>query len=298
MIGIVTVLYNSAPVLEEFFGTLNTQTYKDFILYVIDNKSSDRSLVEVERLSKTVSFKTMILPQPKNLGVAKGNNIGIKAALQDKCDYVLLSNNDIVLEDNTIENLLKGHIDNKASLSVPKIYYWNTDKILWAAGGYWRLTDCSSRHYGMRKTDKGQFDEVRQIEYAPTCFMLINKNVFEDVGFMDETYFVYYDDSDFIWRAVRKGRKLLYYIPSSLLWHKESFSTGGSQSDFSIYYLARNRMYFAHKYFNFLQRTRLYVFLAFHYITRDLKMLTKDQRNILKKGLADGKALSKTTFGL
>ncbi|SEM54348.1 hypothetical protein SAMN04487902_101383 [Prevotella sp. ne3005] len=298
MIGIVTVLYNSAPVLEEYFSTLDIQTYKVFILYVIDNKSSDNSLAEAERLSETVGFKTIILPQPENWGVAKGNNIGIKAALKDKCDYVLLSNNDVVLEKDTIENLLKGHIDNNASLSVPKIYYWNTDKIIWAAGGYFRLTDCSSRHYGMRKPDQGQFDKVRQIGYAPTCFMLINKSVFNDVGFMDETYFVYYDDSDFIWRAVRKDRGKVYYIPSSLLWHKESFSTGGSQSDFSIYYLARNRMYFAHKHFNFLQRVRLYMFLAFHYITRDLKLLTKDQRNLLKKGLADGKALSKSTLGL
>lgn len=293
-IGIVTVLYNSAPVLEEYFSTLNTQTYKDFILYVIDNKSSDSSLVEAERLSKTVDFKTFIMPQPKNWGVAKGNNIGIKAALKDKCDYVLLSNNDVVLEKDTIKSLLKGHIDNKASLSVPKIYYWNTDKILWAAGGYWHLLDCSSRHYGFRKKDVGQYDEVRQIEYSPTCFMLINASVFSSVGLMDENIFVYYDDADFIWRATVDGNEKLYYIPSSLLWHKESFSTGGGLSEFSLYNRDKNRIYFMHKHLTRFQRVKVYCYIIVHFFLRDLFILSESQRKSLKNGVLDGFKMIRT----
>ena len=295
MIGIVTVLYNSGPVLEDFFITLNKQTYKDFVLYIIDNKSPDNSLEESTRLSKLVDFKCCIMAQEENWGVAKGNNIGITAALNDGCEYVLLSNNDIVLEVDTIEKLLLGLQDEHADMAVPKIYYWNTDRIIWAAGGYFRMYDCSSRHYGMReKDDKSKYNRNSLIEYAPTCFMLINARLFGEIGFMDEDYFVYYDDSDFVWRAVRNFKKNLYFISSSVLWHKESYSTGGCVSLFSLRYLSRNRLYFAFKHYSQFQRIVLYSFILFHYIVRDFFRLSKEQRDAMRKGYAEGYRLSKS----
>ena len=96
-IGIVTVLYNSAGVLPEFFETLGTQRYTNFILYIVDNKSPDDSLAVARKLCASARFETVVIENEENYGVAKGNNIGIKAALRDGCDRVLLSNNDIVL---------------------------------------------------------------------------------------------------------------------------------------------------------------------------------------------------------
>lgn len=287
MIGIVTVLYNSAPVLKDFFKSLNNQTFKDFILYVIDNKSSDNSLNEASTLSKTVSFKCVILPQEENWGVAKGNNIGIKAALNDKCCYVLLSNNDIVLEDNTIEELYLWHIKNKASLSVPKIYYWNTPQIIWAAGGFWHLSDCTSRHFGRQKPDNNEYGVMKQVEYAPSCFMLVNSDVFERVGYMDENFYVYYDDADFVWRSIIDGEEKLFYIPTSIVWHKVSFCTGGD-SEFGLYYVNRNRIYFAFKHLSTKQKLVLYLYLISHYLLRDLYRMTKNQRKTIRKGIRDG----------
>lgn len=291
-IGIVTVLYNSAPVLKDFFFSLEKQTYNNFILYVIDNASKDNSLEEATKLSKEVSFKCVILSQSENYGVAKGNNIGIQAALKDSCDYVLLSNNDVVLEKDSIDLLFKGVQQNHATMVVPKIYYWQTDKILWAAGGYFNLMDCSSRHFGARMKDSIEYNMVKKIDYAPTCFMLIRSDVFERVGLMDETFFVYYDDSDFVWRAVIKGQEKLYYIPNSVIWHKESFSTGGDRSDFSIRFLARNRILFAKKHLSRLQQLRVYAFLFVHYVVRDLFILSSSQRRTLKAGIREGYLLA------
>ena len=125
LIGIVTVLYNSETVVEEFFETLNNQTFKDFVLYVVDNNSPDNSLEKSKKLAKNCFFKTIFIENSDNYGVAKGNNIGIKKSLEDGCDYVLLSNNDIYLENNTIELLLKNVKNDNAKLAVPKIYYYN-----------------------------------------------------------------------------------------------------------------------------------------------------------------------------
>ena len=245
LIGIVTVLYNSETVVEEFFETLNNQTFKNFVLYVVDNNSPDNSLEKSKKLAKNCFFKTIFIENSDNYGVAKGNNIGIKKSLEDGCDYVLLSNNDIYLENNTIELLLKNVKNDDAKLAVPKIYYYNSN-LIWCAGGKFDRISGMTRHYNEGEEDKGQCDEKKIVEYAPTCFMIISKDVFEKIGFMDEDYFVYFDDTDFMYRAFQ-AKIPLYYYPESRLFHKESVSTG-KKSSFSVYSNMRNILIFNNKY--------------------------------------------------
>lgn len=277
MIGIVTVLYNSELVLEDFFRTLNEQNYKDFVLYLVDNNSTDKSVKVGKKYASNVNFKCKWLLQNENLGVATGNNIGIKAALADDCDYILLANNDIVLKEDTIQTLFDGmHITN-ATMAVPKIYYWDNPKIIWMAGGGFKWLRFTTFHRGIHEEDIGQYNNPLQIEYAPTCFMLIKSSVFSRIGYMDEDYFVYYDDSDFIWRSVILGNETLFYFPKSVMWHKVSSSTGGVASDFTVYYMARNHVYFALKYckgFHFLLfvcSQIAYFFLRFVFVCRTSK---------------------------
>ncbi len=261
-IGIVTVLYNSETVLEEFFETLNNQTYKNFILYVVDNLSPDNSLGLSRKLASEYQFETVIIANNANYGVAKGNNIGIKKAIEDKCDLVLLSNNDIALEDDSIEKLLLGFDQHNADMAVPKIYFYGTKKI-WGAGGGYNKRNGLTVQYGQEEEDKGQFDTNQSVVYSPTCFMLIKKDIFESVGLMDENYFVYYDDTDFVYRAINKNKKL-WYIADSVIHHNESTSTG-KMSDFSVKFLWRNLVYFSLKNYNFFY-ARYVVLYNFLYI--------------------------------
>jgi len=247
-IGIVTVLFNSESVLEEFFQTLDIQSYKNFVLYVVDNQSPDNSLTLSKTLASNYQFETVIIENDKNYGVAKGNNIGIRRAIEDNCDLVLLSNNDIALDKDTIDKLLTGLDLHNADMAVPKIYIYGTNQ-LWAAGGGFIKKSGLTVHYGQGETDNGQFDSDTNVDYAPTCFMLIKKEVFEAVGLMDENYFVYYDDTDFVHRALNKYNKTLWYVSDSVISHNESTSTG-KMSDFSVKYLWRNLVYFALKNYN------------------------------------------------
>lgn len=288
MIGIVTVLYNSSKVLVDFFQSLEEQTFKEFVLYIVDNNSPDNSLEVAKELASRVVFKSVILPQEENWGVAKGNNIGIKRALEDGCDYVILSNNDVVLEKDCIGLLLEGLNSQNASLAVPKIYFFGTEKIIWSAGGRFETPRCINPHRGYREKDEGQYDSICRVDYSPTCFMLIRKEVFQRVGFMDENYFVYYDDADFIWRAVRKGLEDLVYVPNSVMWHKESYSTGGSKSDFYIHFYNRNKIYFVRKNFSFFQRIVFGVYIVVQYIIRSHSIYNKDQRKLYIKSCLEG----------
>lgn len=290
-IGIVTVLYNSGTVLDDFFKSLAIQTYKNFVLYVIDNNSPDDSLIKAKELASKCEFETIFFPEKNNWGVAKGNNIGIKQAIIDGCSHVLLSNNDIVLESTTIELLLNGLLTSNVTMAVPKIYFYGTD-LIWAAGGKFKLLWGRTLHIGYKTKDIGQFDNVYQINYSPTCFMLIDISVFDKVGLMDELYFVYWDDTDFIWRATQKNKEKLFYIPDSKLWHKESTCTKGAKSDFSIRYFYRNLIYMLYKHIPAWKRWRIigYIKLKLQ-VLLFIKKLSKMQYRLALESLSEGKKL-------
>ncbi len=290
-IGIVTVLYNSEGVLKDYFKTLDEQTYKNFTLYVVDNASPDDSLKQAKLLSESVSFKTVFLEEKQNWGIAKGNNIGIKKAKDDGCKYVLLSNNDIVLKPDTIECLVKGMIESKSNLAVPKIYYYGTN-IIWQAGGKFNLLKAVTPHFGYKEEDKGQYDEVRLVEYSSTCFMLIDSAIFDQYGYMDERYFVYYDDSDFIYRCTKKGKEKICYIPSSIVEHKVSFS---SQKGSEFYYrmMSRNRVLFIRKRYNTTAKIlTIFNLLAYNFIVYPFKKNYKELV-VCSKGIIEGLKMSK-----
>lgn len=290
-IGIVTVLYKSEGVLKDFFDTLEEQTYKNFTLYIVDNASPDKSLNEAKLLSKRVSFNCIFLEEKENWGIAKGNNIGIKEAIKDKCEYILLSNNDIVLRPDTIECLLNGMIQYDSSLVVPKIYYYGSN-ILWQAGGKYNLFRAITPHNGYQEEDKGQYDEARNVDYSSTCFMMIRSFIFERYGYMDEDYFVYYDDSDFVFRCTKIGKERLYYIPNSIIEHKVSFSSQKG-SDFYNRMMFRNRVLFIRKRYNRLTKTiTLFNLLAYHFIIHPFKMTFKEYITT-SKGILEGLKMPK-----
>ena len=133
-IGIVTVTFNSSSVLDDFFTSIEQQDYSKFHLYVIDNNSIDDTVSKVENWS----FKSkVILKNTNNLGVAAGNNQGIKLALKDGCDFVLLLNNDTVFEDKLLSKLFDTYNTYGSSIVVPKMNYFSPSNMIWYAGGFY-----------------------------------------------------------------------------------------------------------------------------------------------------------------
>lgn len=246
-IGIVIVNYNGEAYQNDALRTLYESTYQNFEIIIVDSASKDRSI----ELAKENYPQIHYLLQEENVGVAKGNNIGIRYAIEQlDCEYVLLINNDIEIDPNNIQELM-----NKAdegTITVPKIYYYEPKDMLWFAGGemYWNRGE--SGHIGNFETDKGQYDKERIIGYAPTCCMLIHRNVFEKIGYIDETVFMYFDDTDLCVRINDAGYQIKY-IPSARMWHKVSSSGGGMDSKVYVYYNFRNKFYFMNKYKNRLQ---------------------------------------------
>lgn len=293
-IGIVTVLYNSNEVLEDFFLSLARQRCDgfDLKLYVIDNSTDDSGSVICRAKASELDIPVEVVFNDANHGVAKGNNQGIELALADGCTHVLLSNNDLEFAAGVIEGLYARLEAGGAAAITPKIYYFDQDRCIWFVEGRFNLWTMQVHHVGQGQHDTGQFDGIRRIDYAPTCFMLFRSEVFEQLGRMDEQYFVYYDDTDFLWRMKLAGKPVEVH-PGCVVRHKVSSSTGGDFSPFSIYYSNRNRIYFLRKHLHGVQKA---VALGYVLCTRLLQfaLLPPPSAARLKQGVRDGLRMTPT----
>jgi hypothetical protein len=239
-IGVVTVTYNSGRVLGEFLHSVAAQTYDNFLLYAVDNASKDDTLAQLDAWG---DGRLRVIPNAANLGVAEGNNQGTRAALAEGCDLVLYLNNDTEFEPETFA-ILASELDALGcDLLSPKILF--EDRIhIWSAGGTFNvLKGYFGFPIGQGERDQGQYDTPARIHNATTCCLLVRKAVFDAIGMMDSKYFVYHDDSDFVYRAWKAGLTM-FYTPSARIFHKVSALTGGQSSPFNIRYSARGHVYF------------------------------------------------------
>jgi GT2 family glycosyltransferase len=259
-IGIVTVLYNSDEVLPGFFASLARQQGIRYRLYVIDNGTTDSGTLLSRTLADEHGIDAVCVFNNANVGVARGNNQGIELALKDGCTQVLLANNDTEFGPTTILDLWSALEGGKERAVTPKIMYFDEPELLWYGGGHINAWTMRTPHYGLKQRDTGQFDHQRHVRYAPTCFMLLDSGVFSEIGTMDERYFVYYDDSDFVWRMNRHGLRIRY-APQAVVLHKVSTSTGGELSPFSLYYTNRNRLYFIRKNLRGMQKGVAFLYM-------------------------------------
>ena len=287
MTGLVTVLYKSDDVLEGFLKTLSIQTYKDYKLYLIDNSENEGTDILLTNLLNRYPVSAyQHIKTGGNIGVAAGNNAGIKAAMSDNCADVILLNNDIESgQDFVFEKILSVAATKQEAIIVPKILYYDTRKV-WTAGGYMDNWRALGVHYDGYDENDQKSNIAKHITYAPTCFMYIKKEVFDHIGIMDEKYFAYYDDTDFVYRACQHGYKL-YYEPSVTILHKVSSSSGGDNSLFYIYYSNRNKVYFIRKNYKGIRKL---IALCYTLLSRTFFYLRfdKERRFRLLQGIKDG----------
>jgi GT2 family glycosyltransferase len=244
-IGVVTVTFNSGSVLPQFLACLFKQSLSQFILYAVDNQSTDDTLTI---LKQTKDERLRVIENNENVGVAEGNNLGIRAAMADGCQTILLLNNDTEFPEELFAHLHAGLAENQCDMTTAKILYFEPSDVIWCAGGWLdRKRFLGAFHYGMGEKDTGQYNAARRVTYVPTCCLLMRRSVIDRIGMMDSRYFVYNDDVDFLYRCLQQDLTL-WYLPDARLYHKVSSLTGGDGSEFSIRYMTRNRAYFLRKH--------------------------------------------------
>jgi GT2 family glycosyltransferase len=242
-VGIATVLFNSAEVLPDFCHSLRSQTYEKFVVYAVDNASTDGSV----DFCRAQGEAFIVLENTDNVGFARGTNEGIRRALCDGCEMVLILNNDVVFGPEFLGQLVTALMRSPADMAAPMTYYHNKPDVIWAAGGgLARYAGYRPFHRGMDRRDVGQFTEECRIAFAPGSCLLVRSNVFAKIGTLDETFFTYWEDTDFAVRALKAGLYTLF-VPTAKLWHKVSSLTGPG-SPFQRFYAVRNHALFIKKH--------------------------------------------------
>ena len=281
--GIVTVAHNSDAVLPEFFDSVLSQTYEDYLLYVVDSGSTDGTQ---DRLRAISDPRLRCVLRQENIGFAAGSNLGIRMALKEGCESVMLLNNDTAFGPHLFQQLSDGLDRYNCDMTTPKMLYYETPNKIWAAGGHLnRWLGYRQRHDGENRQDDGRFDAPRRVTFTPFCCILIQSSVFEKIGYLDEAYFVYVEDVDYCYRAYRAYLSI-WYLPHCRLFHKVNSLTG-HMSDFMVRYCTRNRIYYLQKHLPRLQAFFWYAIYHVHYAIDYLWRRTPRKRWDLRRTSAN-----------
>ena len=259
-VGIVTVNYNSDAFIGEFLDSLSRLDYPKFRLVAVDSSSHDGSAEEIERRMP----EAHVIRCPENVGIARGNNMGAGFCRQQGFDYVLFANNDTTHEPGFLRELVAAA--DQRTITVPRILYASDHRLISTHAGdfNWDLGLFRNTHHG--KPDGPATRTRRTLQTASFCCTLAPTSVFDTVGSIDERFFMYYEETDFLRRALAQGYTLLY-VPEAVIYHRESASSGGGwETPFKQYYATRNRLYLVHKHAR--SRLRYALFTLYFWTTR------------------------------
>ena len=225
LVNIFVLNWNGKKIILDCLHSLDKVTYSNVNIVLIDNGSTDGSVNLIKKEFPNIE----IIQLKENLGYAGGNNYGFKN-VKIQSEYSIFINNDTLVSANFINPLIEP-LKNDTSIiqTAPKIFYADDPNLLWFAGGYINLFFGWIRHRGIRKIDKGQYNNRTLIDYATGCCICMRTKDFKLFKMFDESFSMYGEDVDLSIRVRKAGGKIMY-IPESNIWHKVSASIGGQFS--------------------------------------------------------------------
>lgn len=237
LVSIITINYNQPGLTAQLLASLRHITYPNVEVWVVDNASTDAPIDAIIPYFPEVHF----IKNCQNLGFAGGNNI---AAKQAHGQYLLFINNDVEVCPHFLEPLVKRlQSDESIGMVSPKIKYFEAPHLIQYAGS----TEINpftvrGRFVGHQQPDGDAYAHSTPTAYIHGASMLVSRRVIDKIGYMNPDYFLYYEELDWCARARRNGFKI-WYEATSVVWHKESMTTG-KNSTLKIYYQTKNRLKF------------------------------------------------------
>ena len=242
MLGIVIANWNGEKLIDKCLESLENQSFKDFKVYIIDNDSKDKSKEVIKSYNE--KLKIDLTEMSYNSGFAPANNIGIKKAIKDGCQYILTLNNDVEVPKESLKNAMK-YIESNKDFDVFQLFminYFNKD-VCDAAGLNFK-EDLIPLQVGFKESvseilNKGDIS----IEGACAGAAIYSTKALEAVrldndNYFDSNFFAYFEDVDLSLRLKSAGFKAKL-LRDSIVYHMHS-ATGGKTTGFKEYYLTRN----------------------------------------------------------
>ncbi|WP_195245500.1 glycosyltransferase family 2 protein [Clostridium celatum] len=241
MFSFVIVNWNGSDLIKQCLDSLTKSSYKDFKVYIVDNGSKDNSLESIKTFEEKLDIIT--IPLEKNYGFALANNKGIEKAINDDSEYIITLNNDIEIQEDTLDKLIKFIDENKDTdiFQLLMINYFERN-----------LIDSIGMSFNERLfvTQLGYRDPLKNLEKydiniegacagaAVYSKKSLRKICINNNEYFKNDFFAYYEDVDLALRLNNNGFKTKL-AKDSIVYHMHS-ATGNKNSTFKDYYLTRN----------------------------------------------------------
>jgi len=230
--SVVVLNWNGKPLLSACLDSLRNQSWEDFEIIVVDNGSVDGSVEFLEEHFPEVR----IVRLSHNLGFCKGNNIGIKQA---KGEYIVLLNNDAVVDTYWLEELVKALDEHpEVGFCASKMVLYDTPYLVDSAGDAYSIAGSARKIGHLDLALKEKYRRPRFVFGACAGAAIYRRSMLEDIGLFDEDFFIVQEDVDLSFRAQLKGYKCLY-VPTALVYHRLSATLKTYSTEY-VYYGHRN----------------------------------------------------------
>jgi len=241
-VGIILINYKeyANKYLRACRDSLRIQTYTDFKVYIVDNASSEQSLSYLRDLYS----EAIVLPREDG-NYCAANNLGMREAIKDGCDYLVAANMDTEFEADWLKELVVA-LDNDASVGIaqslimlyPKNEEEKTNPRVNTTGNLIHFLFFGfTNNYNLKKSELILKSEYPEIDYASGCSFIIRREIFQEIGGYNDDYYMYHDDLDISLKTRLAGYKIVL-APKSIMWHKYEFE----RSVRMLYYMERNRV--------------------------------------------------------
>lgn len=232
-VGVIVVNWNSFDVLSRCLSALKKQSYSPACTIVIDN-NSDNAPTE---LTCVAPENTRYIRLGSNTGFAHANNLA--ASYLKDCDWIALINPDAFPEPDWLAQFVnaaqrRSEFSYFASMTIMA----NSPEYLDGTGDVYHISGIGWRRGYDREVKSTRI--VEEEVFAPcAAAAMYRRDAWEEVGGFDEDFFCYFEDIDLAFRMRLMGHRCLF-VPSAIAYHVGSVTSGGQQSDFSVYYGHRN----------------------------------------------------------
>lgn len=239
-VAIVVLNWNNADDTLQCLDSVSHLDYGNFSVTVVDNGSTDDSARQIRQAFPEIDF----LQLDENLGYAEGNNAGIRRVMRANPTYVLVLNNDTLVEPQMLTELVNvAEGSGRIALVGPMVRCWNSDS-LFAAGSFVKWNEGELLHRGLfqpaRDYERSGLPEP--VDFIVGCGVLVRREFIEEAGVLDPLYYLNFEDVEWGVRARRLGYEVIY-VPRAKMWHKVS-ATLGLASPANTYYMTRNALLF------------------------------------------------------
>jgi len=238
LVGIVVVNWRRREATLACLNALAALEYFEWRLHLVDNGCEDFDAVELERMFPGADY----LRTGHNLGFAGGSNVGMRAALEAGAAFVWFLNNDAEPEPAALRELVAA-ADGALPAAVvgAKILQKARPERIDSVALHVDLGSGRVLLRGHDEIDRGQFDDLAEVDAVTGCAMLVRRDALARLGGFDESFFSYMEDADLCLRARAAGLRVLA-APRARVMHDRPVATRGRQSTASLYYATRNHL--------------------------------------------------------